>query len=72
MLALRRLVGESIVIGDNIVITQLKNGRIGIDAPKHINIRRAELLEQPRTLELTSTDATQLSTPDCEDGSSAA
>lgn len=51
MLVLTRKVGESIVIGDNIVIkvVQLTRNkvRIGIEAPKNVPIRRAELDKCP-------------------------
>lgn len=50
MLVLTRKEGEKILIGENISITivKSKNGqvRIGIDAPKGINIRREELENQ--------------------------
>ncbi len=50
MLCLSRKTGEGIVIGENIVVRVLKNGkgavRFGIDAPREIPIRREELLEQ--------------------------
>ena len=53
MLVLNRETGQSIVIGDNaeIKIKILKNDgcfvRVGIEAPKHIPIRRDELLRKP-------------------------
>ncbi len=47
MLILTRIPEESIEIGDDIVISVLevrgKQVKIGITAPKHINIRRTEL-----------------------------
>ena len=49
MLVLTRKQGETILIGDDIKITVVAvNGdavRIGIEAPKHIKILRAELVE---------------------------
>lgn len=52
MLILSRKIGEALKIGDNIEIRILDiNGgqiRIGIDAPKHINVVRSELLDRPR------------------------
>lgn len=49
MLVLSRRVGERLVIGDDIVITVIdvrSDGvRIGIDAPRHVRINRAEILE---------------------------
>jgi len=48
MLILRRKVGESLVIGDQIKVTVLDGGdsgvRLAIDAPKEIPILRSELL----------------------------
>ena len=46
MLVLTRKIGESIKIGDDIVITMLENGRIGIDAPKTVPIIRTELQDK--------------------------
>ena len=49
MLVLTRKQGETILIGDDIKITVVAvNGdavRIGIEAPKHVKILRAELVE---------------------------
>ena len=48
MLVLSRRVGESLVIGDDIVITVLDvrgdSIRLGVDAPRGISIQRAEIL----------------------------
>lgn len=47
MLVLTRKSGERILIGDSIAITLVRIGpntvRIGIDAPRDMNIRREEL-----------------------------
>jgi len=47
MLVLSRKPGERILIGDEIAVTIVRIGpntvRIGIDAPKHMNIVRDEL-----------------------------
>ncbi len=52
MLVLTRRPGESIVIGDNIVITiiEIKGGqiRVGVDAPRTIDVYREEIYEQSR------------------------
>ena len=52
MLVLTRRPGESIVIGQDIVITviEIKGGqvRIGIDAPREIDVYREEIYEQVR------------------------
>ncbi|KUJ75815.1 carbon storage regulator [Thiomicrospira sp. XS5] len=48
MLVLTRRVGETLIIGDNIKLTVvgLKSGqvRLGIEAPKEVQIQREELL----------------------------
>jgi len=58
MLVLSRRTGESVVIGDDVVITVLEvRGdvvRIGIDAPRTVAVHRAELLEE---LETSNRDA---------------
>jgi len=47
MLVLTRRLGETLLIGDDIKLTVVgvKNGqvRLGIDAPKEVNIQREEL-----------------------------
>ena len=49
MLILTRKVGESIVIGDDIVIKVVETGknsiRIGIDAPREISVLRQEVYD---------------------------
>jgi carbon storage regulator len=49
MLILTRKIGESIVIGDDIVVKVVETGknsvRIGIDAPKDITVLRQEVFE---------------------------
>ena len=50
MLVLSRRLGESVVIGDDVVVTVLEvRGdvvRIGVDAPRSVQVRRQELLEE--------------------------
>lgn len=50
MLVLGRKEGEQIEIGDGIVITIIRIGpnmvRVGIDAPRELNIRRMELKKE--------------------------
>ena len=50
MLVLSRRVGESVAIGDDVVVTVLEvRGeviRVGIDAPRSVAVHRAELLAQ--------------------------
>lgn len=49
MLVISRKVGESLIIGDGVTIKILSLGSdkisVGIDAPRHVPIVRAELLE---------------------------
>lgn len=51
MLVLSRKPGEKILIGDNVVVTIVRIGpnnvRVGIEAPKDMNIVRAELTQEP-------------------------
>lgn len=50
MLVLSRRVGESVAIGDDVVVTVLEARgdviRIGIAAPRSVAVHRAELLEE--------------------------
>ncbi len=50
MLVLSRKPGERLIIGDDIVVTVLETSgklvRIGVDAPRHIPVHRAEIREQ--------------------------
>ncbi len=50
MLVLSRKVGESIKLADDIEITVLaldnQRVRLGIRAPRHIDVRRTEIIEQ--------------------------
>jgi carbon storage regulator len=59
MLVLSRKAGERILIGDNVVINIVRIGpntvKIGIDAPKTMNIVREELCE---TVEVAAGGAT--------------
>ncbi len=49
MLILTRKIGESIIIGDDIIIKVVETGknsiRIGIDAPKEVIVLRQEIFE---------------------------
>ncbi|MBT0993054.1 carbon storage regulator CsrA [Cellulomonas sp. DKR-3] len=49
MLVLTRRAGESVVIGDGVVVTVIEvrgdGVRIGIDAPRSVRVHRAEVLE---------------------------
>lgn len=64
MLVLSRKPGEKVMIGDEVAVTIVRIGpnavRIGIEAPKHMNIVREELCETAghceRRLELNPDD----------------
>jgi len=63
MLVLVRRVGESIHIGDDIVIEveSFENGnrvKIGIDAPRDVRVLRSELVQRER-VEKSYSDATK-------------
>ena len=51
MLVLSRKIGESILIGDNIIITIQRIGcnrvAVGVEAPQEVAIKRTELEEKP-------------------------
>jgi len=50
MLILTRRISESLIIGDNIKLTVLsvkgRQVRIGIEAPKSVNVQREEILDR--------------------------
>jgi carbon storage regulator len=52
VLVLTRKVGEKIVIGDNITVMVIsvdrENVRLGIEAPRDIDVNRLEIFEQLR------------------------
>ena len=58
MLVLTRRPGESIVVGEDIVVTviEIKGGqvRIGIDAPRSVEVYREEIYEQVRQENLSA------------------
>ena len=51
MLVLSRRIGESVVIGDDIVVTILEQRgdiiRVGVDAPRHVQVSRQPLTRVP-------------------------
>ena len=63
MLVISRKTGEEIQIGDNIRISVLniERGvvRLGIQAPKDINITRTEIMKEPDADEASATEENQ-------------
>ena len=60
MLILTRKLGEKITIGDDITITivEIKGAQVklGVEAPKHVEIHRQEVYERIRQENLSSSD----------------
>ncbi|MFN0199290.1 MAG: carbon storage regulator [Planctomycetaceae bacterium] len=60
MLVLSRKAGERILIGEQVTVTVVRVGpntvRLGIDAPRDMNIVREELCDGPTTIEVTFED----------------
>lgn len=50
MLILTRRVGESLMIGDEVIVTVLgvkgNQVRVGVNAPKHVSVHREEIYER--------------------------
>ena len=68
MLLLNRKIGESIVIGDDIVITVLTVRRgnqvqLSINAPKHISVHREEIYNKIKNQEARESDVDINNTP---------
>ncbi|MDA0835971.1 MAG: carbon storage regulator [Planctomycetota bacterium] len=63
MLVLSRKAGERILIGEQVTVTVVRVGpntvRLGIDAPRDMNIVREELCDGPMTVDITFEDASQ-------------
>lgn len=61
MLVLTRRVGESVVIGDDVVVTVLEvrseGVRLGIDAPRHVRVHRSEVLAAVREANARAVEA---------------
>lgn len=61
MLVLTRRVGESVVIGDDVVVTVLEvrsdGVRLGIDAPRHVRVHRSEVLDAVREANARAVEA---------------
>ena len=77
MLSLSRREGESIIIGDNVLIRvhSVKGNRVrlGIDAPRYLSVVRAELLSEftdasvdESQIEVVEDESVQLLTSDVE------
>ena len=68
MLVLSRKPGERILIGDDVAVTIVRIGpnavRIGIEAPRHMNIVREELCEKaPLAGKVGGVDSTETARP---------
>jgi carbon storage regulator len=67
MLILTRRVGETIVIGDNVIVTVLgikgNQVRIGINAPKDVTVHREEIYQRIQQEKNTTTPATTTAAP---------
>lgn len=67
MLVLSRRVGEQIVIGEDVVLTvvEVRNDtvRLGIDAPRHVTVNRAEVR---RAVEEANRDASRADDADLD------
>jgi carbon storage regulator len=63
MLILTRRVGETIVIGDNVIVTVLgikgNQVRIGINAPKDVSVHREEIYQRIQQEKNTTPTAAQ-------------
>ncbi len=61
MLILTRRIGETLIIGDDVVVTVLgvkgNQVRIGVKAPKDVSVHREEIFDRIRTGRGEDTDA---------------
>lgn len=56
MLCLKRKNYESVNIGDNVTVTMLPGGRLGIEAPESVRVWRSELPQEDRKCEDSLSD----------------
>ena len=63
MLILTRRIGESLVIGDDVVVTVLgvrgHQVRLGVDAPKDVSVHREEIYQRIQGEQNTNTPASE-------------
>jgi carbon storage regulator len=75
MLILTRRVGETIVIGDDVIITVLgikgNQVRIGINAPKDVSVHREEIYQRIQQEKNTTTSAAPVAAPKNEEAAPA-
>ena len=71
MLVLTRKTDQSIMIGDDVEITILEvrgeQVRVGIRAPRHVQIHRKEVFDQIREANITAADVSAEALPTLED-----
>jgi carbon storage regulator len=71
MLVLSRKMNESIVIGENIVVTVIDirgdKIRLGIEAPRHVSVHRREIYERIKLSDTGGQPRQEHTTPDIPD-----
>ncbi len=64
MLILTRRVGETLIVGDEVMVTVLgikgNQVRIGVDAPKHVTVHREEIYNRIQKEKVQGSAATHI------------